>query len=923
MPNSSIICSQFWNQDLSIIPNKSLQVNNSQLSTSLYDDESNQLNSMLQFASCGPLSLSLSFIRRVKEKASMEDFRNSKIFLYLLQAFVFHFSSLSLPASATYLLPEKYFINCGSASSPLVYGRRKFIGDVNSSEITLSSGNHSPVEEPSSTTIPELYRSARFFRKPSYYELPIAQNGTYVVRFHFFPLSALGNISDARFSVKASTFRVLSNFSIANRTDFSFPLIEEFLLTIPQGNFEIRFLPSDKNSYAFVNAIEVFSGPPEFIPDSAPVVTPEGSGDDFKEHLSLTLRVIGRINVGGSNVMPNNDTLLRSWIPDDVYLVNNVTAKNSDTYTGKLNYQAPGATDFDAPASVYNTAKELNIDNHTLLTMFNISWRFDVKRQTKHLVRVHFCDIVSRTTNEFLKFNLYIYSKFSKEISPWDVIQQTAAPFYFDFVVDSDSSGFLNISVGPQQNSKTAFLNGLEIMELITDSVSSKGLSNSRRLLIIVGSGIGGLVLAFIFMMVLFLCLRRRRSKPVETFDLQLGPLYGGGSSYSRTTDRTVGSTPLADMNLGLKVPFSEILYATKNFDPKLIIGQGGFGKVYKGNLRNGTKVAVKRSELGNGQGLPEFQTEIMVLSKIRHQHLVSLIGYCDERDEMILIYEFMEKGTLRDHLYTSHGESRESTSRSELSWNERLRICIGAAKGIHYLHTGSDGSIIHRDIKSTNILLDENYVAKVADFGLSRSGPTDQTHVSTDVKGSFGYFDPEYFRCLQLTQKSDVYSFGVVLLEVLCARPAIGQLLPREQVNLAEWGMTWQRKGQLEKIVDPLLVGKINPNSLRKFGETVEKCLQETGADRPSMVDVVWDLEYCLQLQHTIMAGEAYEDSASNVTLGFPMNVIGRLPSHSMTIGEDNDDDDELRAESYSFSDVSQSNASEAFSQLRIGDAR
>jgi serine/threonine protein kinase len=171
-------------------------------------------------------------------------------------------------------------------------------------------------------------------------------------------------------------------------------------------------------------------------------------------------------------------------------------------------------------------------------------------------------------------------------------------------------------------------------------------------------------------------------------------------------------------------MPLLEILEATHNFDTELLIGEGGFGKVYKGTLPDGTKVAVKRSDPKHGQGLPEFETEISVLSKIRHRHLVSLKGYCEEESEMILVYEYVEKGTLRDHLYDLKENPKRS---SKLSWKQRLEICIGSAKGLHYLHTSSTGGIIHRDVKSTNILLNENYVAKVADFGLSGSGHLDQ----------------------------------------------------------------------------------------------------------------------------------------------------------------------------------------------------
>ncbi|XP_059671146.1 probable receptor-like protein kinase At4g39110 [Cornus florida] len=329
------------------------------------------------------------------------------------------------------------------------------------------------------------------------------------------------------------------------------------------------------------------------------------------------------------------------------------------------------------------------------------------------------------------------------------------------------------------------------------------------------------------------------------------------------------------------------------------MIGEGEFGKVYKGTLRNGIKVAVKRRRSGRAQDFSEFQTEILVLSKFRHRHLVSLIGYCDEGSEMILVYEFMEKGSLRDHLYYIN-----ESSGSLLSWNRRHEICIGVAKGLHYLHTGSDGGIIHRDVKSTNILLDEDYVAKVGDFGVSRSCDLDQTHVSTDVAGSLVYLDPKYFRHLQLTQKSDVYSFGVVLLEVLCARPAINNSLPRDQINLAEWGMSWQMKGQLEKIIDPKLVGRINPNSLKKFGETAEKCLEGYGADRPTMHEVLRQLEYALQLQQTATYREPHEDITIDDASGvLPFPLFQRLPCQSSITSEES------------------TNSSEVFSRLKIDD--
>ncbi|XP_015076066.1 receptor-like protein kinase HERK 1 isoform X5 [Solanum pennellii] len=306
------------------------------------------------------------------------------------------------------------------------------------------------------------------------------------------------------------------------------------------------------------------------------------------------------------------------------------------------------------------------------------------------------------------------------------------------------------------------------------------------------------------------------------------------GSKYSKATNSindALNSSYLVPFE-SYRFPLVDLEEATNNFD-----GKGGFGKVYRGVLRDGTKVALKRHNRDSGQSIEPFRTEIEILSRRSHPHLVSLIGFCDERNEMILIYDYMENGNLKSHLYGSDLPT--------MSWEQRLEICIGAARGLHYLHTSA---VIHRDVKSTNILLDENFVAKITDFGISKKGTElDQTHVSTDVKGTFGYLDPEYFIKGRLTEKSDVYSFGVVLFEVLCARSAIVQSLPREMVNLAAWAVESHNNGQLEQIIDPNLAAKIRPESLGKFGETAVKCLAPSSEDRPSMGDVLWKLELAL----------------------------------------------------------------------------
>ncbi|CAJ1939034.1 unnamed protein product [Sphenostylis stenocarpa] len=314
---------------------------------------------------------------------------------------------------------------------------------------------------------------------------------------------------------------------------------------------------------------------------------------------------------------------------------------------------------------------------------------------------------------------------------------------------------------------------------------------------------------------------------------------------------KTRGSDPELSSTRCREFSFAEIRAATNNFDERLIVGRGGFGNVYKGQIDTCHEpVAIKRLKPGSDQGAHEFQTEIRMLSRFRHAHLVSLIGYCNDGGEMILVYDFMERGTLRDHLYGSE---------QALSWERRLKICLEAACGLDFLHNGSDQqSIIHRDVKSTNILLDKDWVAKVSDFGLSKVGPN-ASHVTTEVKGSIGYLDPEYYMSLWLTQKSDVYSFGVVLLEVLCGRPPIESKVEKQKQRefLVLWVKRCFHDGNVDEIVDPVLKDTLRPKCLKKFLEIALSCLNDHGNDRPLMRDVVKGLKYALNLQLCYTQGE------------------------------------------------------------------
>ncbi|XVF71281.1 hypothetical protein PTKIN_Ptkin12aG0024400 [Pterospermum kingtungense] len=308
-----------------------------------------------------------------------------------------------------------------------------------------------------------------------------------------------------------------------------------------------------------------------------------------------------------------------------------------------------------------------------------------------------------------------------------------------------------------------------------------------------------------------------------------------------------VHNNPALPEEIARQFSLAEIKAATNNFQEDLVIGQGSFGHVYKGFFHDGNLVvAVKRLSPDSRQGFLEFQTELMLLCQLRHQNLVSLIGFCNDKEEMILVYEYMRNGSLRDHLYGSGYDP--------LPWKQRLEICIGAARGLHYLHTGAKQAIIHRDIKSSNILLDDNWVCKLCDFGLSKLRPRSKSKslekINTAVKGSWGYLDPEYARGNELSEKSDVYSFGVVLFEVLCARKAIDKKLPDIEVNLAFWAGRCIGEGTIYKVIDPYLMGRIAPECFKIFVDIAYSCTSQEGNRRPEMGEVEVMLERALELQ-------------------------------------------------------------------------
>ncbi|XP_038892179.1 probable LRR receptor-like serine/threonine-protein kinase At1g67720 [Benincasa hispida] len=351
---------------------------------------------------------------------------------------------------------------------------------------------------------------------------------------------------------------------------------------------------------------------------------------------------------------------------------------------------------------------------------------------------------------------------------------------------------------------------------------------------LILGVSLGVLVLLVILLLGSLLLLRKLRRRTT--------PYQKKGGSLQISTKRSSGySIGKGDEGMAYYLSLSELEEATNNFSKK--IGKGSFGSVFYGKMIDGKEVAVKIMAESSTHGNQQFTTEVALLSRIHHRNLVPLIGYCEEEHQRMLVYEYMHNGTLRDHLYGS-------TTQKHLDWLARLHIAEDAAKGLEYLHTGCIPSIIHRDVKTSNILLDINMRAKVSDFGLSRQAEEDLTHVSSVARGTVGYLDPEYYACQQLTEKSDVYSFGVVLLELISGKKPVSPEDYGNELNIVHWARSLVHKGDVTSIVDPFLKGNVKIESVWRIAEVAIQCVQQHGVSRPRMQEVILAIQDAIKIE-------------------------------------------------------------------------
>eukprot|EP00257_Ricinus_communis_P015020 XP_015572846.1 proline-rich receptor-like protein kinase PERK15 isoform X1 [Ricinus communis] len=406
----------------------------------------------------------------------------------------------------------------------------------------------------------------------------------------------------------------------------------------------------------------------------------------------------------------------------------------------------------------------------------------------------------------------------------------------------------------------SATTNGSTTLGLVPPP-SSRGLPPGTLAGLIVGIGLGAIIV-LIAVGIFFIFYRRKKRKealahlhgPKDNKVTSLlrpapppgiSPVFGPASHEPPLTNSGLGSEkPFASSSpsiLGLSqgtFTYEELAMATNGFSDANLIGQGGFGYVHKGILNDGKVIAIKQLKAGSGQGEREFQAEIEIISRVHHRHLVSLLGYCITGAQRMLVYEFVPNDTLEFHL---HGKGRPT-----MNWSTRMKIAVGSAKGLAYLHEECQPKIIHRDIKAANILIDDSFEAKVADFGLAKYSLDTDTHVSTRVMGTFGYMAPEYASSGKLTEKSDVFSFGVVLLELITGRRPVDRTQTFDD-SIVDWARPLLNQALESGIYDALADPKLqdyDSTEMTRMIACAAACVRHSARLRPRMSQIIRALE-------------------------------------------------------------------------------
>ncbi|XP_051136783.1 putative receptor-like protein kinase At5g39000 isoform X2 [Andrographis paniculata] len=743
------------------------------------------------------------------------------IFFLFLQCFIAFRTAFCNPTRFT---GDDVSVDCGSSGTFTAQSGREWCGDVQKKfapflHVRGSSTTSSVSQRFVYGDNPVPYRTARVSRSQFSYVFQV-NPGQKIIRLHFNSASYKGfkRYKDF-FTVKAAAFTLLSNFSASFTADAHGVnnFVKEFCLNLGENKLlDLTFSASNhlSDAYAFINGIEIIS-----VPASRSYFHMENIGVQV---------------VGESPIYMDSSTAFEIISRTDI---------KRESVSSSLN---------DA-AHIFGMWEKVH--NRKVNKINNVTWKISVDVGFRYLVRLHYSDLgLKMAENNVLRISIddmIVDTKISAAIEKDD--EASSIRRYRDYALNMKGckqEGKRNLLI--YLESKDEFvdengpLEGFEVLKLsnLENSLASPnpvpstqdssyqmfknliqvfGHENAIATLLIVLLSVVNVIVYMLKM------IREAESMPEENMP------------SARATQ------------LCRRFSLAEIQLATRNFSEGHLIGRGGFGKVYRGVVDNGKlNVAIKRLKQSSKQGAAEFLTEIETLTELRHVNLVSLVGFCKERGEMILVYSLMTSGTLADHLYKHARNGRDSLS---LNWKQRLNICIGAARGLDYLHAGH--SVIHRDVKASNILLDDNITAKISDFGLAKHlhRSSLHSHISTKVKGTVGYFDPKYLITGKLTKKSDTYAFGVVLLEVLCGRPALDRTAAEDEHVLIKWARESISKGQADRIVASNLQGEITAESLKVFVGIAERCLHDEPKNRPSMSQVVAQLEFALEQQDNLIS--------------------------------------------------------------------
>ncbi|KAG5527685.1 hypothetical protein RHGRI_028576 [Rhododendron griersonianum] len=593
-------------------------------------------------------------------------------------------------------------VNCGSSGNSTAEDGRQWTGDIGSNYAPLLHSNKgklisSKATNPSLSPDPVPYTSARLSRWPFTYAFQVSP-GQKFIRLHFYPASYRGGYkrSEAFFTVKAGSYTLLSNFSASLTADASGldSLVKEYCVNVEENQpLIITFSPSlggsSDEAYAFVNGIEIVSMPAGLYHTQEGDAGAHVVGQNFRLPIdkSIALEMVHRLNVGGTAISSIEDTgLFRDWSQDSNSLMETSYVQPVTT-TLRIKYTS--VPSYTAPQKVYQTSWSMAIDRPRNGD-FNFTWKLPIDFGFRYLLRLHFCDfeyeIEERDRTKFSVFFDEHVAEAKADIIKWSGGNRVAV--YRDYVVRIEGDRMegkhdLLTAYFPHNHEWIedidTVLKGLEVFKLSNPDKNLAGVnpvplsyaltsSNAKPRKSVYASG--GNVIATILVILL------------TVTNIGVYMLRVSGEKFS---EKNISPSP--PEGLCRRFSLSEVLLVTKNFSHEFFIGSGGFGNVYKALIDDGTTtVAFKRLNSKSKQGADEFRTEIEMLSNLRHIHLVSLIGYCDERQEMILVYEYMEHGTLADHLYKHYNFGNSTIC--HLSWEQRMKICIGAARGLDYLHT-------------------------------------------------------------------------------------------------------------------------------------------------------------------------------------------------------------------------------------------